>query len=332
MQHEKISITLAGIQLKSPIIIGASDFISDYVGFARIAESTSELGAFVTKTFTLNPRIGNRDPITACIENNVMVASGIRNKGLRQMLKDINQYNRNYNGPLLIPSIADDPANIQQSPEQQITELAQALYDNGITIFELNLSCPNLNTHQLVSHQESMVYKIIAHIKNNLVQKNIKDYKIIAKLAGNIEELSITAKQAEAAGADIITILPVLRATGFYTGLIDYPQANLAIGDYLLGNTHGTTYGSALGPITRYLVMKLKTEINLPIIASGGCLCGINNSITEKTDGLIQTIMSGASAVAAVSPFYPFSSKKLQEINMIIESYKNYLKLNRKNQ
>lgn len=44
-----------------------------------------------------------------------------------------------------------------------------------------------------------------------------------------------------------------------------------------------------------------------------------------KTDGLIQTLMAGANAVAAVTPFYPFNINNLREIDLIILQYKKYL-------
>lgn len=74
--------------------------------------------------------------------------------------------------------------------------------------------------------------------------------------------------------------------------------------------------------------MNLAKIIKIPLIASGGCLCGINNSILEKSDGLIQTMLSGAKLVAAVSAFYPFNREKLLEIDNILQRYEEFMAKN----
>lgn len=74
--------------------------------------------------------------------------------------------------------------------------------------------------------------------------------------------------------------------------------------------------------------MNLAKIIKIPLIASGGCLCGINNSILEKSDGLIQTMLSGAKLVAAVSAFYPFNREKLLEIDNILQLYEEFIAKN----
>jgi hypothetical protein len=160
-------------------------------------------------------------------------------------------------------------------------------------------------------------------------QFNKRNYNctLIAKLAGDDNSLLNSSLQAEEAGIDIITILPLLRSTGFYTGLI-YHDASLKIGEPLLGNTHGTIYGAGFGAITRQYLINLKKKIKIPIIASGGCLCGFNSSIIEKTDGLIQTMFAGAIATEVVTPFYPFDQEKLLEIDKILIEYQKYINNN----
>lgn len=319
-----ITVNLGNVKLKSPLIIGANDGLQDFNMFSRVAETTQNLGAFVTKSFTSNERLGNKDPIVARLGNNVLVSSGIRNPGSKVMLSDIAKYNKNYNAPLLIPSIADDPDNTSIAPEKDLATLALKLYDQGSSVIEFNLSCPNLNKHDIVANQPGMIELILHHIKNEFEKRNLTNYFLIAKLAGNDASLVNIAKQAQLAGADAITVLPLLRATGFYTGLIKN-QLEQQIQEPLLGNIHGTVYGEGLGPLTRQLVVDLKEIIDIPIIASGGCLGGVNSSILEKTDGLIQTMMAGANAIEVVSSFYPFSIDKLMEVDVILDKYKNYI-------
>ncbi len=203
----------------------------------------------------------------------------------------------------------------------EYTQLACQLYENGITSIELNLSCPNLNKHEIIANNAQSVYEIIHSIKQAFARKGYNLYTLIAKLAGSEETISQSALAAVEAGIDAITILPLLRATAFYTGLTSANINHKKIGTPLLGNIHGTTYGSGLGPITRQLTINLSKIIKVPIIASGGCLCGMNNTIIEKTDGLIQTLLSGAQFTAAVSSFFPFTPDKLEEIDLIIDYY-----------
>lgn len=319
-----ISIKLGGVTLNSPLIIGANDSILDFETFELIAQTTSKLGAVVTKSFTKEPRLGNKDPIVATLNNNVLVSSGLRNPGAKIMFCDIEKYNNKYSAPALIPSIASDPASMNPNPEKELASLALGLYERGSKVIELNLSCPNLGTNGIVADRLEKVRLIISHLKNEFEKRNYKNYFLIAKLAGNDSSLFKVAKEAETAGIDAITILPLLRAVAFYTGLIETEKSSYKSGEYLLGNKDGTVYGEGLGPLTRYLVMELRKHIHIPIIASGGCLGGYYSSIFEKADGLIQTIMAGAHAVTVVSPFYPFNQEKLLEIDLVLDEYHNY--------
>ena len=214
----------------------------------------------------------------------------------------------------------------QYNLQQELTDMALKLYQNGVNVIELNLSCPNLNTINIVADKHGMVFKIINHMKNEFNKRNYT-CTLIAKLAGDDTALLNSSMQAEAAGIDIITILPLLRSTGFYTGLINH-NYSLQIGDPLLGNIHGTIYGGGFGPITRQYLINLKQKIKIPIIASGGCLGGFKSSIVEKTDGLLQTLFAGAVATEVVAPFYPFNEERLQEIDMVLNEYQKYINKN----
>ncbi len=320
---QNISVKLGNTLLNSPLIIGANDSILDFKTFNLIAENSKLLGAFVTKSFTLDARQGNKNPIVSCVDNNLMVSSGMRNPGLKQMLTEISNYHKQHSTPQLIPSIAINPDSAHKDPIAELTFLATQLYENGVNIIELNLSCPNLNTSTIVADKQGMVYRIINQIKNEFSKKNYS-CTLIAKLAGDDNALLNSAKQAEDSEIDAITILPLLRATSFYTGLIKQHQP-MAIGDPLLGNIHGTIYGSGFGPITRQYLLNLKAYIKTPIIASGGCLGGFNSTIIEKTDGLVQTMFAGAIATEVVTPFYPFNQEKLQEIDEILNQYNQFV-------
>ena len=255
-----------------------------------------------------------------------MVSSGMRNPGFQQMLSDINQYNKKYSTPLLIASIAINPDSKNLFPEKELTDIALKLFENGVTVIELNLSCPNLNSATIVADKNGMVYKIISYMKNEFYKRNY-NCTLIAKLAGDVNSLLNSSIQAEEAGIDFITILPLLRSTGFYTGLIN-SDTSLEIGDPLLGNKHGTIYGGGFGPITRQYLINLKRKIKTPIIASGGCLGGFNSSIIEKADGLIQTMFAGAIATEVVTPFYPFDQEKLLEIDKVMIEYQKFINNN----
>jgi len=73
----------------------------------------------------------------------------------------------------------------------------------------------------------------------------------------------------------------------------------------------------------------LRKNISVPIIASGGCLGGMNSSILEKTDGFIQTMLTGAIAIEIVTPFYPFTQEKILEIDHVVNNYSHILTKNK---
>lgn len=317
-------VQIGEFQLKSPLIIGSNDRIVSLADFTRIKNNSKNLGAFVTKSITLKPREGNADPIVAVSRNNLLVASGMRNPGAERVFRDIEKYNASFThgDPLLIPSIASDPDG-KYSAEKELAILALGLTACGSKIVELNLSCPNLNTHNVVAEGGEKIFKIIEYLRNEYEKKGIKGYSIIAKLAGSDQNILDLAKHAQRGGAGAITVLPLLRAIGFHSGV--FAAKEVAIGTPLLGNKIGSIHGAGLGPVTMNLLAQLRAGVDIPLIASGGCIGGCYSTIEEQLDGLIQAIMVGAVAVEAVTPFYPLTTDKLAKIESLYGAYQEFL-------
>lgn len=135
--NSKIITKLGNTNLTSPLIIGSNDYLINFNMFELIANTSKYLGAFTTKSFTLNSsRSGNKNPIMATDNGNVLVSSGMRNPGAKIMLKEIEKYNKTFSTPLLISSIAIDPANNRYSPEEQLANLAINAYEHGSKFIE----------------------------------------------------------------------------------------------------------------------------------------------------------------------------------------------------
>jgi len=155
----------------------------------RIAREVKEIGFLTTKTLSLNPRPGYREPILheyhpGCFIN----AVGLANPGAASFAEAIKPLLPLHGGkPLLV--------SIMGSIPEEFLECALILNDVA-DAFELNLSCPHVKAAgQSVGTDPVMVDKIIRLLCDRLKKP------IIPKLSPNVSNIVEMAKVCERAGA-----------------------------------------------------------------------------------------------------------------------------------
>ncbi len=109
-------------------------------GWGKEAESLIDLdllGAFVTKTVTLNPRSGNPSPRIWETPSGLLNSIGLQNEGLTEFLNSALPLFNKYRVPLIV-SIAGESLN-------EFIFLAQNLErESRVNALEVNISCPNV--------------------------------------------------------------------------------------------------------------------------------------------------------------------------------------------
>ena len=130
-----LEVQLGRLTLKNPVTVASGTF-----GFAEEFKDFFDLdllGAVVTKTITVEPRLGNPPPRLVETPSGLLNSIGLQNPGLEGFLKQKMPFLRTLECPVIV-SIAGKTVD-------EYGTLAAALGgEEGISALELNLSCPNV--------------------------------------------------------------------------------------------------------------------------------------------------------------------------------------------
>lgn len=261
-----LSRELFGHRFQNPILLAAGT-----AGYGRELDGVMDLdrlGGLVTKAVSLAPRAGNRAPRVAEFPGGMLNSVGLANPGLAEVrARDL---------PWLIGRLrrARILVNIVGFTEAEYAEVIAGLEDlEGITAWELNLSCPNTSAGGIEFGADPVA---VARIVSGC--RAVTRRALIAKLSPVLPDIPAIAAVAVGAGADGISVVNTI--PGFLTreGL---PR---------LGNGSGGVSGPALLPVGLLAVQKVKARLpHIPVIGVGGVRSG---------DDVRQYLGAGASLVA----------------------------------
>jgi dihydroorotate dehydrogenase (NAD+) catalytic subunit len=282
-----LPIKIAGIDLKNPIIVASGFLGLSQDIFNRLYKLGA--GAIVSKSISLSPREGYRNPTIVALKGNSYInAVGLANPGLEFFLSEI----LHNNTPLFV--------SIVGSNFEDFAEIVNKLKNLNILGFELNLSCPHVEKMGMeIGDDPRAVFNIIKIIKKNSTRP------LFVKVGLGNSDIIKTAKLAEEAGADGITAINTIRAMKIDTET-GYP---------ILENKIGGLSGASLKPIGVRCVYELKKNLQIPIIGCGGIL---------SHEDVIEYLMAGASAVQIGSIL---GVEGLNSFNKILRGLSKYLEI-----
>ncbi len=272
----KLSIQAFGVDFQNPVLLaaGTCGFGMELVDVLDI----EALGGFVTKSITLEARLGNPAPRVAEFESGMINSVGLANPGLeRARSEKLPWIAANVRRAKVLVSVAGHTV-------EEYFQLIEGLDEvDGFAGFEINLSCPNDARRDGVPFALDLdaVSKIIAGCRERTGRP------ISAKLAPNDPRLPQTIKRAEEAGANAITL--VNTAPGL---LLD---ANS--GQARLGQGAGGVSGPALFPMGIRAVKEARAVTGLPILGVGGVL-SVSDAVTYRRVGA-DLIQMGTATFAA---------------------------------
>jgi dihydroorotate dehydrogenase subfamily 1 len=239
---------LAPLGIKSPFTIPSGIVTTLPSVIARIARDVSQIGFLTTKTLSVEPRAGYREPIIheyypGCFVN----AVGLANPGAERFLQVMKP---------LLPLHDRKPlfVSIMGLNAQDFLDCARIL-EPIADAFELNLSCPHVkDAGQCVGSDPDSVNSIIRLLKKHL------DKPIIPKLSPNLGDIAGMAQLCEAAGADALSLINTVGP-----GIALDSQ-----GRPILSNVMGGLSGAGILPVGLKAVREAASAVKIPIIASGG--------------------------------------------------------------
>lgn len=282
----KTAVTLAGVELKNPVMTASGTFGSgaEYSEFIDL----NKLGAVVTKGVANAPWPGNPTPRVAETASGMLNAIGLQNPGIDVFCERDIPFLKKYDTKIIV--------NVCGKSTEDYCEVVERLGNEPVDLLEINVSCPNVKEGGIAFGQDPKALEAIT--------KEVKKYAkqpIIMKLSPNVTDITEMAKAAEAGGADILSLINTL------TGMkIDIYKKTFA-----LANKTGGMSGPAVKPVAVRMVYQVAQAVKLPIIGMGG--------ISTAEDAL-EFILAGASAVSVGTANF-FNPYAAEEVVRGIEDY-----------
>jgi dihydroorotate dehydrogenase (NAD+) catalytic subunit len=252
-----MTVEFCGLRLAHPVINGSGTFdaIAARRAFGDALERDFPFAAFVSKTITLAPRAGNPAPRLWEAQAGLINSIGLPNKGLHGYLEqDLPELAR-----LPVPLIT----NVMGSTAEEIAELLSVCEERAeIAAFELNVSCPNVQTGLDIGADPAQLERVVAAVRPFSVKP------LIVKLTPNCASVADCASAAEAGGADGLSLVNTLRAFA----LAPATRSSLGASDlrpWLGGGTGGLS-GTAIRPVALAQVSAVATRVSIPVIGRGG--------------------------------------------------------------
>jgi dihydroorotate dehydrogenase (NAD+) catalytic subunit len=264
MKRPDLSVNLAGISLRNPIMTASGTFGygEEFAGYMDL----EKIGAIVTKGLSLRPRAGNPMPRIVETAGGMLNAIGLQNVGIDAFIENKTPFFRSISTPVIV--------NFFGNSVEEYAELAARLDAvPEVSGVEINISCPNVKHGGIVFGTDpKAAFSVVRAVRESTGKP------VIAKLSPNVTDIVEMALACAEAGADSLSLINTI------TGMaIDLQKRRPR-----LSNVTGGLSGPAVKPVALRMVWQVFQAVKLPIIGIGG--------IVTATDAL-EFMVAGATAV-----------------------------------
>jgi dihydroorotate dehydrogenase (NAD+) catalytic subunit len=263
-QPPDLSIELAGIRLRNPVIAASGTF-GYGEEFARFVD-LKRIGAVVVKGTSARPIAGNSPPRLFPTPSGMLNSIGLENVGVDSFIRDKMPFLRDAGCSVIV--------NVFGFAEDEYIEVVEKLNGcDGIAAYELNISCPN-------TKHGGMVFGTDPELTRNLtkVLKSRSKRPLFVKLSPNVTDIAEMARAAEDGGADALTVANTYLAMAIDTETFK-PR---------IGNITGGLSGPAIRPITLRMVYQCARTVKIPVIGLGGIFAA---------EDAVEYFLAGAQAI-----------------------------------
>lgn len=285
-------INFAGIEMKNPVTVASGTF-----GYGREFSQffdLSKLGGIITKGTSLKPRAGNKPSRVFETPSGMLNSIGLQNPGV--------EYFAQYDLPFLKQFDTAIIVNACGSTIDDYVELCKILNTLPIDGVELNLSCPNVKAGCLAF---GTTYEGVKEVTSAV--RKVLDKPLIVKLTPNVTDITQTAKGAEDAGADAVSLINTLLGM----------KIDIHSRRPVLANNTGGLSGPAVRPVAVRMVYQVAQAVNIPVMGLGG--------IVSAEDAL-EFLIAGASTISIGSGNFTNPYTAIETIQGI-ENYMNEKKI-----
>ncbi|MCI2106923.1 MAG: dihydroorotate dehydrogenase [Intestinimonas sp.] len=259
-----LSVTLAGVTLKNPIVVasGTFGFGREYGQFYDLAE----LGAICVKGLTVLRREGNPPPRIAETPMGILNSVGLQNPGVDAFLAHELPELRRHDVKII--------ANISGSTPEEYGDMCEKLSEAGVDMIEVNISCPNVKAGGLAyGTRPELAAEVTAIAKKHAA------VPVMVKLSPNVTDITEIARAVEDAGADAVSLINTLLGM----------RIDVASHRPILRQNMGGLSGPAVLPVAVRMVWQVARAVKIPVLGMGGVMTGADAA---------ELMLAGAAAVA----------------------------------
>lgn len=241
-----LEIEIAGIKFQNPVLTASGTF-GYGLDFADLID-LNRLGGFCSKGLSPKPMKGNPPPRIVETHGGMLNAIGLQNIGAKAFVTDKLPQLKKYNTRVI--------ANVFGYSLEEYIEAIEILNDgDGISAYELNISCPNVKQGGIViGNSPNAAAEVTRAVKQ------VTKRPVIVKLSPNVTSIKELALAVEGAGADALSLINTLVGMS-----IDVYSRRPRI-----ANVTGGLSGPAVKPVAVRMVYEVAQVVKIPIIGIGG--------------------------------------------------------------
>jgi len=246
-------VEFCGLELRHPVINGSGTFdaLAARRAFGDRLLDEFPFSAFVSKTITPEPRVGNPPPRLWETSSGLINSIGLPNKGLDGFLAhDLPQL-----AELPVPLIV----SVMGTSHDEFARLVEGVGGRAeVAALELNISCPNVKSGLIVGESPEEALSLLQRLRP------LTEKPLLVKLTPNIADPVPVALASEVGGADAVSLINTLRAVAFD------PDS----GDRWLGGGTGGLSGAAVRAVALSQIHAVAAALTIPVVAMGGVSTG----------------------------------------------------------
>lgn len=246
----QLNVEIGSLKLKNPVLTASGTFgfgeeFSDFIDL-------EQLGGFIVKGTTLEPRQGNDYPRMVETPSGMLNAVGLQNKGVDYFIENIYPRLKNLDTNVIV--------NVSGAKVADYVAVCKKLAAlDHIPAVEINISCPNVK-------QGGMAFGTTTSGAAE-VTKAVREAfprTLIVKLSPNVTSITDIAKAVEAEGADAVSLINTMMGMA-----IDVERQR----PYLSTITGGLS-GAAVRPVAVRMVWQTAHAVGIPVVGLGGIMNG----------------------------------------------------------
>jgi dihydroorotate dehydrogenase (NAD+) catalytic subunit len=277
-----LSVAIGALRFRNPII-AASGTLGYGLEFAHLVD-LNRLGGLVTKGLSLEPIEGAPAPRLCETPSGMLNAVGLQNVGVRAFVEKKLPALRKFDVPVI--------ANVFGHCQEDYAEVIRILEDaDGLTGYELNISCPNVKKGGLQFGNDPAAAAEVTRAARKAAVKR----PLWVKLSPLVADIGLMARAVAGEGASALTV-----ANTYPAMAVDHRTRKSR-----LGNPTGGLSGPAIKPISLRQVWEASKVVEIPVVGLGG---------VETANDVLDYILMGATAVQVGTASFtdPRASERLE--------------------